>query len=49
MDLPFEDTVLMAPKGWEQVLNEVYEDYKTLPPKEKRVPSHSSTKIKVTG
>ncbi|MCI8886921.1 MAG: LicD family protein [Hungatella sp.] len=49
VDLLFEDTVLMAPKGWEQVLNEVYEDYKTLPPKEKRVPSHSSTKIKVTG
>lgn len=47
VDLPFEDTVLMAPKGWHQVLTWIYGDYKKLPPKEKRVPSHSSIEIKV--
>ena len=33
VDLPFEDTVLMAPKGWHQVLTWIYGDYKELPPK----------------
>ena len=47
VDLPFEDTVLMAPKGWHQVLTWIYGDDKKLPPKEKRVPSHSSIEIKV--
>ena len=47
VDLPFEDTVLMAPKGWHQVLTWIYGDYKKLPPKEKRAPSHSSIEIKV--
>lgn len=47
VDLPFEDTVLMAPKGWHQVLTWIYGDYKELPPKEKRVPAHSSIRIKV--
>ena len=47
VDLPFEDTVLMAPKGWHQVLTWIYGDYKELPPKEKRVPAHSSIEIKV--
>ena len=47
VDLPFEDTVLMAPKGWHQVWTWIYGDYKKLPPKEKRVPSHSSIEIKV--
>ena len=49
VDLPFEDTVLMAPKGWHQVLTWIYGDYKELPPKEKRVPAHSSIEIKVDG
>lgn len=47
VDLPFEDTVLMAPEGWHQVLTWIYGDYKELPPKEKRVPAHSSIEIKV--
>lgn len=47
VDLPFEDTVLMAPKSWHQVLTWIYGDYKELPPKEKRVPAHSSIRIKV--
>lgn len=48
-DLPFEDTVLMAPKEWHQVLTWIYGDYRKLPPEEERVPSHSSTEIQVYG
>ena len=47
MDLPFEDTLLMAPKGWHEVLTWVYGDYMTPPPKEEQIPSHSSMKIKI--
>ena len=47
VDLEFEDTRLMAPKGWHEVLTWIYGDYKKLPPKEKRVPTHSTTEIKV--
>ena len=48
-DLPFEDTVLMAPREWHQVLTWIYGDYMKLPPEENRVPSHSSTEIQVYG
>ena len=47
MDLPFEDTVLMCPSGWHQVLTWVYGDYRKLPPEEKRVPTHSSQQIEI--
>ncbi len=47
VDLPFADTVLMAPKGWDPVLREVYGDYMTLPPEEKRAPAHSSGELTV--
>ncbi|MEY8354750.1 LicD family protein [Lachnospiraceae bacterium 54-53] len=47
VDLDFEDTRLMAPKGWHEVLTWIYGDYRQLPPKEKRVPTHSSTEIKI--
>lgn len=47
VDLPFEDTVLMAPAGWHQILTRVYGDYRKLPPEEKRVPTHSSMEIQV--
>jgi len=49
VDLSFEDTVLMAPKDWDQVLKQVYGDYMQLPPKEKQVPTHSAIGIQVTG
>ena len=49
VDLPFEDTMLMAPKNWDKVLEQIYGDYMQLPPEENRVPPHSSIKIKVTG
>lgn len=47
-DAPFEDTQLMMPKGWHQVLTVVYGDYMQLPPEEERVPAHSSLEIEVT-
>lgn len=49
VDLPFEDTVLMAPANWEQVLKQIYGDYMQLPPRKKRVPTHSAIEIQVTG
>ncbi len=47
VNLAFEDTVLMAPAGWHQILTRVYGDYRKLPPREKRVPTHSSMEIQV--
>ncbi len=47
VDMPFEDTVLMAPAGWDPVLREVYGDYMTLPPEEKRAPAHSDQELEV--
>ena len=44
-DAAFEDAQLMIPKGWHEVLTEVYGDYMQLPPEEKRVPTHSSQQI----
>lgn len=49
VDLEFEDTALMAPKEWHQVLTWIYGDYNQLPPEEKRVPSHSSMEIEIYG
>lgn len=49
VELPFEDTVLMAPQNWDQVLRQIYGNYMELPPKEKRVPAHSAIEIQVTG
>lgn len=47
VDLPFEDTKLMCPKGWHDVLTWVYGDYRKLPPKEQRKPSHATVEIQV--
>ena len=46
-DAPFEDTMLMIPRGWDSVLRAVYGDYMQLPPEDKRVPTHSSQQIQV--
>ena len=46
-DAAFEDAQLMIPKGWHEVLTEVYGDYMQLPPVEKRVPTHSSQQIEI--
>lgn len=47
--LPFEDTTLMCPKGWHEVLTQIYGDYRKLPPKEQRKPSHATVEIEVFG
>ena len=47
VDLPFEDTKLMAPVGYRHVLEWVYGDYMILPPIENRVPAHSSIAIEI--
>lgn len=47
VDLDFCGKKLMAPKNWHEVLTLIYGDYMTLPPKEKRVPSHSSMQIEI--
>lgn len=47
-ELAFEDTVLMVPRGYKQVLKQIYGDYQTLPAAEKRVPAHSTIEIQVT-
>lgn len=46
-DVDFEDTRLMIPGGWHEVLSLVYGDYMRLPPEEERIPSHSSLEIQV--
>lgn len=46
-DAEFEDTKLMIPRGWHQILTEVYGDYRKLPPEEERVPAHSSLEIEI--
>ena len=47
VDLEFCDTKLMAPKHWHEVLTWIYGDYMQLPPKEKRVPTHSDMEIQI--
>lgn len=47
VSLPFEDTRLMCPEGWHHVLTQVYGDYRTLPPKDQRKPSHATIEILV--
>lgn len=47
VDLEFEGIQLMAPKGWHQVLTWIYGDYRKLPPKEQRKPTHSSMEIQI--
>lgn len=47
VDLEFCDTRLMAPRNWNEVLTWIYGDYMKLPPKEARVPSHSSMQIEI--
>lgn len=48
-EVPFEDTKLFIPAGWEPYLKQVYGDYMKLPPKEKQIPEHSDMEIKIYG
>lgn len=45
VELPFEGEHFMCPKGWDHVLTWVYGDYRTLPPVEKRKPTHATAEI----
>lgn len=47
--MPFADTELSVPVGWEHCLSQLYGDYMKLPPKEKQVPEHSDMEIKIYG
>ena len=47
VDLEFEDTVLMAPKGYDHVLTWIYGDYMKLPPQAEQVPAHSSIEVEL--
>ena len=38
--VPFEDTFLPIPQGYDAILTELYGDYMKLPPEEKRKPQH---------
>ena len=40
IDLPFEGTKVMAPKGWDLYLKHIYGNYMQLPPEEKRIMPH---------
>lgn len=46
-EMPFEDTVLMVPAGYHEILTMLYGDYMKLPPEDKRCPAHSSITIEV--
>lgn len=47
--VPFENTELFIPEGWEPCLTQLYGDYMKLPPVEKQVPEHSDMEIKIYG
>lgn len=47
IDMDFCNTKLMCPKHWHEVLTWIYGDYMTMPPKEKRVPAHSTIEIQI--
>lgn len=49
VNIPFENMECMAPADSDQVLKQIYGDYTALPPKEKRVPAHSTIEIEVFG
>lgn len=47
-DMLFENEMLMVPRGFREILKQIYGDYETPPPIEQQIPSHSTMKIKVT-
>ena len=44
-ELPFEDTVFLAMKGYDEYLRSLYGDYMQMPPKEKQIRRHSAHKF----
>lgn len=45
VELPFEDTVFLAMKGYDEYLRSLYGDYMQMPPKEKQIRGHSAHKF----
>lgn len=41
IDLPFEDTTVAVPKGYDRYLTMTYGDYMTPPPEKDRIPAHA--------
>ncbi len=48
-EVPFEDTKLFIPSGWNPYLTQVYGDFMKLPPKDRQIPEHSDMEIKIYG
>ena len=42
IEMPFEDTVILMPKGYDRYLSSLYPNYMVPPPKDKQVPRHGS-------
>ncbi|MBR3173787.1 MAG: LicD family protein [Eubacterium sp.] len=47
IELPFEDTVVNAPKNWKENLTRLYKDYMALPPEDKRNSGHDVYKVSI--
>ena len=45
IELPFENTVVNAPKNWEENLTRLYKDYMSLPPEDKRNSGHDVYRV----
>ena len=45
IELPFEDTVVNAPKNWDENLTRLYKDYMAMPPEEKRNSGHDVYRV----
>ena len=40
LEIQFEDTTAIIPKGYDRILRDYYGDYMQLPPKDKQLPRH---------
>ena len=47
IELPFEDTVVNAPKNWDENLTRLYKDYMAMPPEEKRNSGHDVYRVSI--
>ena len=45
LDVPFENTLMPIPSGYDTYLRIAFGDYMTPPPEEKQVPSHEAVLI----
>ena len=45
IEMPFEDTVMRVPVGYDGYLRKDFGDYMTLPPEKERIPTHTEAII----